>query len=163
MMSKQHQNINYGVLPTGVLKLDSGLKMPHHTAMRSPLTRRQFARQLLFTTGALAAAPALLRGQNLNNKLNIAIIGTGGRGGGNLGSVASENIVALCDVNAKNLDAAAAKYPGARKAADFRKLFDRPTGFRRRGGEHVRTHSRLRHHAGAEAPQTCLLREAAHA
>ena len=129
MMSKQHQNFNYGVLPTGVLKLDSGLKIPHHTHMRSPLTRRQFTRQLLFTTGALAAAPALLRGQNLNNKLNIAIIGTGGRGGGNMGSVASENIVALCDVNGKNLEAAAAKHPGARKATDFRKLFDRPQDF----------------------------------
>ena len=97
--------------------------------MNSHMTRRQFAQQLLTATGALAACPVLLRGQNLNNKLNIAVIATGGRGGGNLDSVSSENIVALCDVNANNLDAAAAKHPAARKVADFRQLFDRAGEF----------------------------------
>jgi len=70
-----------------------------------------------------------LRGENLNSKLNIAVIATGGRGGANLGSVSSENIVALCDVNAKVLDSAAAKHPQARKFADFRKVFDHAKEF----------------------------------
>ena len=35
-----------------------------------------------------------------------------------------ENIVALCDVNAKNLDAAAVKAPGAKKFRDLRRLYD---------------------------------------
>src|SRR5437588_805375 len=91
--------------------------------MKTPLSRRQFNRTILAAAGAFAAAPAFLRGQNLNNKLNIAVIATGGRGGSNLASVSSENIVALCDVNAKNLDAAAAKHPNARKFSDFRKVF----------------------------------------
>jgi len=95
----------------------------------SLLTRRQFARRLLVTAAATTMAPTFLRGQNLNNKLNIAIIAAGGRGGGNLQSVATENIVALCDVNGKNLDQAAAKFPAARKYADFRKVFDRATDF----------------------------------
>ncbi len=73
--------------------------------------------------------PALVRGQNVNDKLNIAIIAAGGRGGANLQGVSSENIVALCDVNEKNLDKAAEKYPKARKAVDFRTLFDRPQDF----------------------------------
>ena len=34
----------------------------------------------------------------------------GGRGAGNLAEVSRENIVALCDVNTRNLDAAAAKH-----------------------------------------------------
>jgi predicted dehydrogenase len=93
------------------------------------VNRRQFTQLLLTMTGGIAVAPALLRGQNLNRKLNIAIIACGGRGGSNLDSVASENIVALCDVNAKNLDAAGAKHPRARKVADFRKLFDKPGDF----------------------------------
>lgn len=93
------------------------------------LTRRQFTRALLSTAGAASAVPALLRAQNLNNKLNIAIIGSGGRGGSNLESVSSENIVALCDVNARALDSAGAKHPDARKVADFRKLFDQPKAF----------------------------------
>jgi predicted dehydrogenase len=42
----------------------------------------------------------------------------GGAGGG------AENVVALCDVNARNLDKAAQEFPAARKYADFRKLLD---------------------------------------
>ena len=92
------------------------------------VTRRQFARTMAATTLALGA-PAFLRGQNLNNKLNIAVVAVGGRGGGNLESVSSENVVALCDVNAHNLAAAAAKHPQAWKCSDFRKLFDRAKDF----------------------------------
>ena len=75
--------------------------------MKHTISRRRFGRSLLVTAGGVIAAPALLRAQKLNEKLNIAVIATGGRGGSNLASVASENIVALCDVNEKNLDAAA--------------------------------------------------------
>jgi len=95
----------------------------------SLLTRRQFTRTMLTAAGTFGVAPAFLRGQNLNNKLNIAIIGAGGRGGSNLGSVSSENIAVLCDVDGKNLDKAAAKFPKARKYADFRKVFDRASDF----------------------------------
>src|SRR2546428_12281389 len=93
------------------------------------LSRRQFTRTMLAAAGAIGVAPAFLHGQNLNNKLNIAVIAAGGRGGSNLESVSSENIVALCDVNARNLSAAAAKHPKASKYADFRKLFDRSSEF----------------------------------
>src|SRR4051794_1227340 len=100
------------------------------TPKTSPLlTRRQFTRTFLTAAGAITAAPAFLRGQNLNDKLNIAIIGAGGRGGSNLASVSSQNIVALCDVNANNLNAAAARHPNAKKFADFRKVFDNPADF----------------------------------
>jgi predicted dehydrogenase len=92
-------------------------------------TRRQFNRATLFAAGAVATAPAFLRGQNLNNKLNIAMIAAGGRGAANLNSVKSENIVALCDVNAKALDQAGAKHPQAKKYRDFRKLFDEASAF----------------------------------
>jgi hypothetical protein len=95
----------------------------------SLVTRRQFTRTLLAAACATGVAPAFLRGQNLNHKLNLAIIGAGGRGGGNLESVSAENIVALCDVNGKNLDKAAAKFPQARKYTDFRKVFDRAKDF----------------------------------
>jgi len=72
----------------------------------------------------LAAAPGFLRAQNAPNRLNIAVIGCGGRGASNLGSVSGENIVALCDVNEQAVDRAAAKFPKARRATDFRRLFD---------------------------------------
>jgi predicted dehydrogenase len=95
----------------------------------SPLTRRQFTRQLLLSASACALAPAFVRGQNLNSKLSIAIIGAGGRGGANAQSVSSENIVVLCDVNGQNLARAATKYPQARTFTDFRKVFDKPKDF----------------------------------
>ena len=44
-------------------------------------------------------------------------------------SVASENIVALCDVNADNLARAAEAHPQARRFADFRKLYDHANEF----------------------------------
>ena len=92
--------------------------------MKARTSRRTFLSQ----TGALTAVtfgfPAIISAQSPNRKLNIAVIGSGGRGAGNLAEVSSENIVALCDVNERNLDAAATKHPKARKYIDFRKLYD---------------------------------------
>ena len=62
------------------------------------LTRRSFIKQAGTAGLALASAPAILSARSPNEKLNIAIIGSGGRGASNLGDVSSENIVALCDV-----------------------------------------------------------------
>src|ERR1043165_7404324 len=59
-----------------------------------------------------------------NAKLNIAMIGSGGRGGANLKSVGDETIVALCDVNEKNVDSAAKLHPKAKRYTDFRKVLD---------------------------------------
>jgi len=88
------------------------------------VTRRQFHRAALAAAGTALAAPAFVRGRNLNERLNIAIIGSGGRGGANLESVGSENIVALCDVNRAALEAAGERFPQARQFTDFRKVFD---------------------------------------
>src|SRR5207244_12877148 len=93
---------------------------------RSKLSRRQF---LAAATGAALAAPAVLRAQNPNNRLNIAMIGCGGRGAANLAAVSGENVVALCDVNQRAIDAAAVKWPKARRVADFRQLFDHQREF----------------------------------
>ncbi len=89
----------------------------------SALTRRSFLHTAAAASGVLVF-PAILRSASPGSKLNIAIIGCGGRGAGDMAGVMTENIVALCDVNQKNLDAAAAKAPGAKKFTDFRKLYD---------------------------------------
>lgn len=89
------------------------------------LPRRQFLRATALGAGVFAAgAPALLRGQNLNNKLNIGIIGCGGRGGFAVSQSAAENIVALCDVAEDRLNKTGEKHPKARRYVDFRKLLD---------------------------------------
>ena len=97
---------------------------------RRVVSRRTFLRSSAVLAGTVTlGAPAVLHGQNLNERLNIAIIGAGGRGAGNLDAVKSENIVALCDVNEASLAPAAAKYPKARTFADFRKLYDHAKEF----------------------------------
>ena len=80
-------------------------------------SRRRFLKGVSATaaTGTIGF-PAIVRGKNLNEKLDIAIIGCGGRGGSNMGAVSkTENIVALIDVNARNLQNAAKRFPKASK------------------------------------------------
>lgn len=92
---------------------------------RTGVDRREFLRKSLAAAmGATFAAPAALRARNANERLNLAVIGTGGRGGGNLDQVAAENIVALCDVFEPALARSAQRFPQARTFTDFRRLFD---------------------------------------
>ncbi len=48
------------------------------------ITRREFIGGAVAAAGVFGAAPAFLRGQNLNSKLNIAFIAAGGRAGASL-------------------------------------------------------------------------------
>jgi hypothetical protein len=66
----------------------------------------------------------LLRGQNLNSKLNIATIGAGGKGASDTNSCASENIFALCDIDQSHCSGQLKKYPDAKFYNDYRKMFD---------------------------------------
>ncbi|MBT7865435.1 MAG: Gfo/Idh/MocA family oxidoreductase, partial [Opitutales bacterium] len=104
--------------------------------MMSPkLTPKNINRRSFLKTGALVGAaatitaPNILRGHNLNERLNIAMIGIGNRGQRNTGYFEKENIVALCDVNADKLGIAFKFFPRARKATDFRRLFDHEKEF----------------------------------
>jgi len=92
--------------------------------MKRKVTRRRFLEGTAAAGLTVAAAPAILSGKNLSEKLNIACIGVGGRGGANLNGVRSENIVALCDVNAKNLTHAAKRLPKAKTYVDWRKCLE---------------------------------------
>ncbi len=92
-------------------------------------TRRQFGQAVAGAAVGLFAAPAIVRGRNLNEKLNIASIGVGGRGGSNLQDVGSENIVAICDVADSAVERAARYHPRAQRFRDFRKLYDKARDF----------------------------------
>lgn len=88
-------------------------------------SRRVFLKQTALAS-AVAGFPAITSARSPNSKLNLAIIGCGGRGGSNLRSVqGTENIAALCDVNGRNLEYAKTKYPKARTQKDFRKLYEK--------------------------------------
>jgi len=59
-----------------------------------------------------------------SDRLNIAGIGVGGRGGGVLEGLTGENVVALCDVDWKYARSTFKKFPNAKKYYDWRKMFD---------------------------------------
>lgn len=100
------------------------------SSVQGVISRRQFLSASAGLAASTFAAPAILRARGVSAKLNIAVIGSGGRGGSNLQAVAeTENIVTLCDVNENNLGRAAAAHPMARKIVDFRKVFDHPNEF----------------------------------
>ena len=120
-------------------------------AHRGGITRREFVGGALTAAGVVAGAPALLRGRNLNDKLDIAFIACGGRGRDNLrelvlvpgqtepqggrGSRAAgvphpdENVAVLCDVDQVALDAASQLFPKAKTFTDLRRVFDDPSAF----------------------------------
>src|ERR671923_526077 len=106
------------------------------------ITRRQMVGSTLAAAGVITGAPTFLRALNLHNKLNIAMIACGGRAlanmngdggsprpekGGATGTptgIPAENITVLCDVNQNAVDAAAQRFPKAKKYNDFRRVFD---------------------------------------
>jgi predicted dehydrogenase len=59
-----------------------------------------------------------------NERLNIAAVGVGGMGKNNVKAVASENIVALCDVDEQYAGPVFNEYPNAKKFRDYRKMLD---------------------------------------
>jgi predicted dehydrogenase len=121
------------------------MKKAAEKARQHQMTRREFVGGAVAAAGLMAGAPVLLRGRNLNDKLDIAFIACGGRALDNLkqltlapGTVAEgesatahpdENVVVLCDVNQDALDAAAQRFPRAKTFNDFRRVFDRPNDF----------------------------------
>lgn len=90
----------------------------------SSSNRRQFLKKSGLLAGGALGMPGLVRGQNLNSKVQVAAIGVGGKGGSNIQSVAAcgAEFVGLCDVDSRTLASAAKKFPEAAKYADFREM-----------------------------------------
>lgn len=96
--------------------------------MKNQLTRRNFLRNsALSSTGLLILTHSRLAfAAEANSKLNVAGIGVGGQGRGDLDNIAGAgaNIVALCDVDQQRAADTQKKYPQARTFQDFRRMFD---------------------------------------
>ncbi len=60
-----------------------------------------------------------------NERLNLALIGCGGRARGVIAGMQGENFVALCDVDEKRAAETYKQYPKAKRFRDFRNLFDK--------------------------------------
>ena len=98
--------------------------MLFRSELSKPIPRRQFLRSSAIGVGAMMAAPAFLSAQSPNSKLNIAVIGAGGKGESDTDHCAGENIYALCDVDENTLKSRKQKYPGAKTFKDYRKMYD---------------------------------------
>src|SRR5262245_13133469 len=99
------------------------------TQSHTTLTRRQFVKKAGATVALFSIVPRYViagSGQTPpSERLNIAGIGVGGMGAGDIGAVApNNNIVALCDVDTKQAAATLKKFPDAKQYRDFRKMFD---------------------------------------
>ena len=94
------------------------------------MTSRMHRRQMLKTTAAvgagfwIAAGTATRAKDSPNEKLNLAFVGVGGRGGDNLKGLANQNVVALCDVDDQRAGKAYEQHPEAKKFFDFRRMLD---------------------------------------
>src|ERR1700757_3485625 len=77
------------------------------------LTRRQFIYYSALAAGTtvLGSYTARAKFKSPNEKLAVGIIGCGGKGQADSQGLSGENIVALCDVDAKTLASAAKKWP----------------------------------------------------
>ncbi len=96
--------------------------------MRHVANRRRFLKTSL-AASALAATGRLAAGQPADparDKLNLAIIGAGGRGAANTKGVAGENIYALCDVSQAVIDQVKPQFPAAVTFTDWRKVVELP-------------------------------------
>ena len=90
-------------------------------------SRREFLQGAAGTAAAFTIVPRHVLGQGKippSEKLNIAGIGAGGMGAGDINAVSGgNNIVALCDVDLRRASAIK-KFPKAKVYRDFRKMFD---------------------------------------
>jgi predicted dehydrogenase len=90
------------------------------------LNRRQFV-------GSLSAAALLApwtrpaRARAAGDQVRIACVGVGGKGWSDmLETSVGHQIVAVCDIDARRLDAARERFPKARAYSDWRKLLEQP-------------------------------------
>ena len=94
------------------------------------LDRRQFLVRNSVAGASVAASISLAPTQSLaaaNDRLRVAFIGVGGRGGSNLKTMAATgkiDVAAICDIDTRSVENAAQRFPNARKFQDFRKLYD---------------------------------------
>jgi hypothetical protein len=96
----------------------------------SNISRRSFLQKSTAATAALTIIPNTILGKSHgytapSDKLNIAGVGIGGQGNGNLRNMApNDNIVALCDIDWKYSKKVFDTYTQAKRYWDYRKMYD---------------------------------------
>jgi len=97
--------------------------------MPTSLNRRTFIRQLTFAGAATMGFPAIVRGQNLNSKLQVGFVATGGKARAHLGAAHKDGLQCVCfaEIDKRNWNHALKK-KGWEKAigyTDWREMFNK--------------------------------------
>lgn len=87
------------------------------------VTRRRFLAASAFAGTAPMFLPESAKGAN--ERLNVGVIGVGGRGAADLAAMGGENVVALCDTDKSRLSGSGQRHPNADHYTDYRRLIDR--------------------------------------
>jgi predicted dehydrogenase len=102
------------------------------THSRRPQDQKTSRRAFLGTSTALATfaiAPGYILGRGgekpPSEKLNLGVIGAGGRGADSLAELAKENVGALCDADWDRAAGSFKKHPQAARYKDFRVMFEK--------------------------------------
>ncbi|MEX2118677.1 MAG: Gfo/Idh/MocA family oxidoreductase [Pirellulales bacterium] len=95
--------------------------MPHQTSRRHFLKATAATGVGFWVAGGLRADES----KSPNERIRFACIGVGGKGSSDSEDAGRfGDVVAICDIDEQKLDAAAIKFPQAKKYFDFRKLLD---------------------------------------
>lgn len=92
------------------------------------IQRRAFLKAAATLAAGFQLVPRHVLGQGLtppSQRLNIAGVGVGGQGGGVLGDMKSENIVALCDVDWAKAAGTFNAFPNAERFKDYRVMLEK--------------------------------------
>jgi predicted dehydrogenase len=104
--------------------MEEGFGMNDLSLHQGLMNRRDFIRRTSAAGALTGLSVSRLRARSANDKLNVAAIGAGGMGAGNVRKCAGENIVALCDVDSKRAAETFNRFPRARRFRDFRVMLD---------------------------------------
>ena len=95
---------------------------------KSNLKRRDFLKTTILgatlISGGAWSESAAAETKAVNQKLDIACVGTANQARFSIGNVSRENIVAICDIDSNYLNRAKKDFPKARAYADYRELIE---------------------------------------
>jgi predicted dehydrogenase len=101
----------------------------NNTNKKSKVNRRQFLGATAGAVSAFTIVPRHVLGgpgkTPPSEKLNIAGIGVGGMGAGDINRFRDQNVIALCDVDWERAGRSFERFPNARRYKDFRKMLDK--------------------------------------
>src|SRR6188768_2900892 len=95
--------------------------------MKTKTSRREFLQNSSLAAAGFMIVPRYVLGRGYkspSDKLNIAIVGCGGRGEAHVKALQGENIVAFCDVDDSRATPSYELMPKVPRYKDFRKMLD---------------------------------------